>query len=169
VVAQIQMALSSFPGFHMTPLDNLHITTLLVGSTDDISRSQMSAMVSAAQDLLAQIAPIPVLLDQILYHPEAIMLAVRPASALSPVRHAAQSATRMATGHAGTINESEIWTPHITASYSTTNQPATPIIAALGKKIEPCEVIINTLSLVIQWGAERHWKWERVGTARLSR
>jgi hypothetical protein len=94
-------------------------------------------MVSEARDSLSRVAPIPVVLDRILYHPEAILLAVRPASALSPVLHAARSATCSATGRDGAINESATWTPHVTVSYSTTDQPATPIIEALGKESTP--------------------------------
>jgi len=154
----------------MTPLDNLHITALLVGSTDDISRSQMLTMLAAARDSLSEVVPVTAILDRVLYHPEAIMLAVRPASGeLSAVLNAAQFATRAAIGRDGVVNESEVWLPHLTVSYSMTNQSATPIIATLGKHIDPCEVVIETLSLVIQWGAERKWNWEHVGTVRLRR
>src|SRR5437763_180225 len=55
-----QKILAGFSGLHMTPLKWLHMTTLVVGSTGEITRAQMSTMVSAAQQLLCDIAPIRV-------------------------------------------------------------------------------------------------------------
>lgn len=163
-----QEILAGFPGLHMTPLRWLHVTTFVAGSTEEITRNQMTVMISEAQDLLCDVAPITVTLGKVLYHPEAIMLRVRPIEALRPILGAAQSATRKAVGHTGIINEtSSSWTPHMTVSYSTAEQPAEPILSALGKSLRERQIIIDSLTLVIQWGPERLWDWEPVGTARL--
>lgn len=163
-----QKVLADFPGLHMTPLKWLHMTTLVVGSTDEITRAQMSAMVSAAQRLLRDIAPIPVTLGKVLYHPEAIVLRVQPVEALQLILDAAQSATRESVGHEGVTDELlPSWTPHMTVAYSTIEQPAGPIVSALGKSIRERQILIDSLTLVIQWGLERHWNWEPVETARL--
>lgn len=163
-----QEILADFPGLHMTPRKWLHITTLVAGSTDDITRTQMSAMVSDAQRLLSDVTPIPVTLGKILYHPEAIMLLVQPGEALKPILNAAQSATQKAVGHAGAIKKPfSPWTPHMTVSYSTTEQPAEPILSALGKTVRERRILINSLTLVVQWGPEIVWDWEPVGTAHL--
>jgi len=45
----------------------------------EISRNDMSLMVEAAQRGLANTAPIPTILEKVIYHPEAIMLRVQPA------------------------------------------------------------------------------------------
>jgi hypothetical protein len=166
--ADVQEILAGFPGLHMTPRKWLHVTTLVAGSTDEISRARMSVMVLEAQRSLCDVAPIPVTLGKVLYHPEAIMLRVQPAEALLPVLDAARSATRKATGHVGAINGSlPSWTPHMTVSYSTTEQPAEPIISALGTAVQERQIFIDSLTLVIQWGSEKLWNWEPVGTARL--
>ena len=55
----------------------------------------------------------------------------------------------------------------MTLCYSTSQQPAAPIIAALGKSLPPREVTIDKLSLVIQHGPALSWDWRPVGTARL--
>lgn len=163
-----QEILARFPGLHMTPRRWLHITTLFVGSTDEITRTQMMTMVSEAQRLLGDLAPIPVILSKILYHPEAITLRVQPGEALRPILNTAQTATRKAVGLAGTINGPfPSWTPHMTVSYSTTEQPAEPILTALGKTVRERQVLVNSLTLIVQWGPERLWKWEPIGTARL--
>ena len=164
-----QKVLAAFPGLHMTPLKWLHMTTLVVGSPDEMTRAQMSAMVSAAQRLLCDNAPIPVTLGKVLYHPEAIVLRVQPVEALQLILDAAQLATREAVGHSGVTDEllPSLWTPHMTVAYSTTEQPAGPIVSALGKSIRERQILIDSLTLVIQWGPERHWDWEPIGTARL--
>lgn len=163
-----QERLSHFNGFHMTPAKWLHMTTLIAGSTEEISPEQMTTMLTEAQKVLSVIQPITVTLGRVLYHPEAIMIGIRPEGALEPILKAAQHATHKATGSEGTINGSlPSWTPHMTVSYSTTQQPAEPIIGSLGKELPNCEVQINTLNLVVQWGPERLWNWEVIGAAQL--
>jgi 2'-5' RNA ligase len=163
-----QKILEGFPGFHLTPPRWLHITTLVAGATDEIVRDRMTAMVSEAQRLLDDVNPIPVTVGKVLYHPEAVMLQVKPAEALQPILDAAQAATQRVLGHPGSINEPfPSWIPHLTVAYSTTEQPAEPIYTALGKSVPERQVSIDSLTLVIQWGPERLWNWEPVGTARL--
>jgi 2'-5' RNA ligase len=169
VAQEVQEILSPFPGMLLTPPEWLHMTTLIAGSTIDIDRNQMDSMVSEAQQLLCKIEPVEIIIGRILYHPEAIMLGIEPSDTLLPILDATRSATRNVTGKVGSINgESRSWIPHITVSYSTAEQPAGPIIAALGRSVRPRNILIDSVSLVVQWGPERLWNWEPVGTAHLS-
>jgi hypothetical protein len=52
-------------------------------------------------------------------------------------------------------------------SYSTAAQPAEPVIAAPGKRVPTRCIAIDRLSLVVQWGPERLWDRETVGTVKL--
>jgi hypothetical protein len=127
-------------------------------------------MLAIAESHLTGTGSIPVELNRILYHPEAIVLAADPAETLRPIHEAARKATQAVTGHSGaTERSSPRWTPHVTLCYSTSTQPAGPIIAALGKQLPECRVLIDTLSLVIQLGAEWLWNWSPVGTISLPR
>jgi 2'-5' RNA ligase superfamily len=102
-----------------------------------------------------------VTLGKILYHPEAIVIAVRPGAAMDPVLEAVQTATRLAvTGEA--TGKSQEWTPHVTVAYSTAVQPAGPIIAALGRELPSCQVTLNRIDLVVQEGPERLWNWRSI-------
>ena len=93
-----QQRLSGFDGLHMTPLRWLHVTTLLAGPAADFSPDKLRQMTQTAADLLATTPPAAVTLGQVLYHPEAIMLAVTPAETLTAI----YDATRLATpGHRG--------------------------------------------------------------------
>lgn len=159
-----QNQLAKFPGLHMTPLDWLHMSTLVVGSTDAIKSNQMHEMLKTASAALAEVPPISVTLGKVLYHPEAIMLGVEHNEDLSPILDAAAAAAKSVVGREGhTTSGPGTWIPHMTLCYSTAQQPATPLIRTLGHQIGPCEVTVSTLTLVIQWGPERTWNWNPVG------
>ena len=93
------------------------------------------------------------------------MLAVTPVDDLAPIRAAALAASNAVVSSAD--NREPSWTPHITLCYSTAQQPAQPIITALGKQLPARRIDIDALSLVIQDGPERDWNWTTVGTIRL--
>jgi 2'-5' RNA ligase len=164
---EAQQRLAAFDGFHLTPTKWLHMTTLIVGPSDRISAGEMRQLAEAASRRLAGVPPITVALGKVLYHPEAIMLAATPSDALSPIREAALAATREITGTDGQA-ESRPWNPHVTVCYSTSDQPAGPIIAALGRELPERQFQVSALSLVIQQGPERLWDWHPVATVRLS-
>jgi hypothetical protein len=98
-------------------------------------------------------------IGQILYHPEAIMLAVRPTEARLPIFEAARKATRGVTGSPGRAGNKLPWAPHITIAYSTALQPAEAIINSLGRSSPERNVQISQVSLVIQRRPERNWDW----------
>ncbi|MGO8959076.1 MAG: 2'-5' RNA ligase family protein [Streptosporangiaceae bacterium] len=149
---QARHQLAAFDGLHMTPPDCLHMTTLVAGPADQFSDNQLHQMLSIAKQQLANIRPISVSLGKIIYHPEAILFAVTPGDALTPLRRAARTATRAA-GHAPS-DETEQWRPHVTLCYSTSEQPAKPIISALGMHLPERTITVRSLSLVIQNGSE---------------
>jgi 2'-5' RNA ligase len=158
-----QTRLAQFPGLHMTPAKWLHMTTLVVGSTDQVSDQDLVRLTDEASKALSELSPITVSLGRVLYHPEAIMLGVVPQEALSPVFTALKSATKAVTGQGG-LNEPKSWNPHITLCYSTSHQPAEPLIATLGRELPPCDITVDSVSLVIQDGPERLWHWRPVAT-----
>jgi hypothetical protein len=144
------------------------MTVFLAGPAEGFTRDQMTAMAETAAEDLRETKPIEVDLGRILYHPEAVMLAVEPTDKLRPIRDAARRATAVAIGQEAPPEESaSAWTPHMTVSYSTADQPAEPIISALGKDVPTRRIAIDQLNLVVQWGPERLWDWETVGIVEL--
>jgi len=167
VARNAQERLVPFAGLHLTPLRWLHMTTLIAGPADTISAHDAEQMAAVAARLLASASPVTVTFGKVLYHPEAIMLAATPPDVLDPVREAIKAATREGTGTDGQAAHDGPWTPHVTLCYSTSRQPAAPVIAALGRYLPAVEVQISEVSLVIQHGPERRWDWEPVATVRL--
>jgi 2'-5' RNA ligase len=165
---EAQQRLAPFAaGLHLPPPEWLHMTTLVAGPARNFTAGQLQQMARTAASLLTGTAPVAVTLGRILYHPEAIMLAVTPASALQPVRDAAAQATRLVTGSQETGTAPPGWAPHITICYSTCDQPAQPLINSLGLQLPSRDIQISSLSLVVQHGPERSWDWEIIDTIHL--
>src|SRR5689334_5254669 len=101
LATNVRRRLARFSGLHMTPLAWLHMTVLIAGAAKEISADRIQEMAAVASHLLASVPPVTVTVRKILYHPEAITLAARPAEALLPVLEAAREATREVTGSVG--------------------------------------------------------------------
>jgi 2'-5' RNA ligase len=157
---QGQERLAGVPGLDLVPREWLHVTTLIAGFRDEITADQADAMTSRARQVLARTPPVRVTLGKILYHPRAVMLAVRPTEALMPVLRAVEDASRAGTGRDGRLYHSP-WTPHVTLAYSNMTSPAAPVIEALGRALPEQEVAIDSISLVSQ-APEQLWTWDRV-------
>jgi 2'-5' RNA ligase len=149
---EVRSKLAPFSGLHLTPYAWLHMTALIAGPANQISDQQVQQMATTTSRRLATISPITVTVGKILFHPEAIMLAVRPAEALLPVLEAAQEATQEVTGSSGRSGNKLPWAPHITIAHSTTQQPAEPIITAIGRSLSERNAQISTITLVNQHG-----------------
>ena len=74
---------------------------------------------------------------------EPIMLGVTPAETLTAIYDAARSATHQVTGAQAPDGRPARWRPHITICYSTSSQPAKPIIDALGTRLPGCDIDIQ--------------------------
>jgi hypothetical protein len=96
------------------------------------------------------------------------MLGVTPAERLTAIYNAARCATHQVTGEQAPDGQPARWRPHVTICYSTSSQPAKPIIDALGTQLPKCDVNIGAISLVIQHGPERAWDWGIVSTIRFA-
>lgn len=155
----VRDAVRGFPGLHLTPPEWLHMTLFPVGSTNDIGIERLANVAMEVQDALGGFQPVEASVGRVLYHPEAIMLAVEPKPRLCELRERARTATAAALP-ALRLEPSEYWIPHVTVAYSTTGQPAGPIIDGLGTSVSDRLFTIAALSLVVQWGPERSWDWK---------
>jgi 2'-5' RNA ligase len=154
-----QSVLRRLPGFHLTPEAWLHMTLFVAGSTEDIGApNRLAEMTANVRAAVQDMEPIELTVGRVLYHPEAIMLAVEPVNPLRRLRD------RVLDASATTVQEvdalpSSAWVPHMTVAYSTAGQAAAPIIDALGKTVPEQRFVLDSFSLVVQWGPERRWDW----------
>jgi 2'-5' RNA ligase len=163
--AAAQGKLAGLSGLDLVPEQWLHLTTFAVGYADQVPEASLDIMAAAAAQMLAALAPIPVTLGRIVYHPEAVVLGVEPIGALRPVLDAVAAATRAAGCDGRTSTHP--WLPHITVAYSHDTGPAAPIIAALGHWLPRTEITIRSASLVAQTQVGRSWQWQTVAEVEL--
>ena len=161
IAAVARERLAPFTGLHFTPMQWHHITMFAAGPADEFSAASIEKMIDSVTSMLAETPPITISLGSVLYHPEAIVLRVQPDNALDSVSAAVQAATRDVAGR-DEPTKHQPWSPHITLAYSTSIQPAGPIIDALGRRLPACEIVIDRISLVMQEGAERLWNWRSI-------
>jgi 2'-5' RNA ligase len=154
-----QEKLAGLHGLHFTPQEWLHITTLVPGLADQFTSSQVESMITHARRLLSRFPSFQITLGKVFYHPEAIVLSVQPNDALYSLRKAVWQATKLVTD-TGEKLDCRSWIPHITLAYSTANQPASPIIDALGRELPASKATVDSICLVNQAGAERQWNWQ---------
>jgi 2'-5' RNA ligase len=104
LAAAAQERLAGLSELDAVPAPWLHLTTYVLGFVDEVSDASVEAMVEEASRVLARIAPIPVRLGRILYHPEAVTLAVEPLGALDAVLDAVKAAAALTRceGHTAT-------------------------------------------------------------------
>lgn len=150
----------------MVPHQLLHLTTYIVGFADEVPESAIEEMTADARERLSTVAPIPVTIGRVGYHPQAIALMVEPLDALKPVLDAVREATEAA-GCRGHI-DTDPWMPHISVAYSHADGPAAPIIDALGLSLPRTEVRIESISLVSQTQVGRSWQWQPLAEVRLT-
>jgi 2'-5' RNA ligase len=161
-----QRRLDGLPGLDLVPLQWLHLTTLVAGFADEVSREQVGVMTADAQRRLARVAPILVTLGRVFYHPEAIVLPAEPLDALQPVL-AAVAGAAVAAG-IDAHSDTDPWLPHISIAYSHSTGPAAPIIAALGRRLPETAIAVASVSLVAQTQVGRSWQWQPVAEASLA-
>lgn len=158
----VRDALDGIPGLHMTPEPWLHMTLFIAGTTDTIAPDRLSELVADVQDALREVPPIEVEVGRVLYHPEAIMLAVEPVEPLRRLRAVVMSGSGQSVSDLEAV-ETSGWIPHMTVAYSTVGQAAGPIIEALGKSVPLQRFVLDHADLVVQWGPEQSWTWELSG------
>lgn len=166
LAAMAQQRLAGLPGLDMVPARWLHLTTLVVGFADEIPDDGIDAMAADARRRLAVVAPVPVTLGRVLYHPQAIVLALEPLGALDPVLNAVRAATTAAGCEGQT--DTNPWIPHVSVVYSHASGPAAPIIEAVGRWLPKTEITIRSISLVAQTQVGRSWQWRQIDEVQFS-
>jgi 2'-5' RNA ligase len=166
LVKTAQARLSGLPGLDMIAPHLLHLTTYIVGFADEVPKSAAEEMITSVRERLSTVAPIPVTIGRVGYHPQAVALIVEPRGALDRVLDAVREATDAAgcQGHTDT----DPWLPHISVAYSHADGPAAPIINALGLQLPKAEITIKSISLVSQTQVNRSWQWQPLAEVRLT-
>jgi hypothetical protein len=143
-----QEALAPLPGIDPIPIRWLHLTMQGIAFTDEISAQDVTDIARAARKRLTGQPPVPLTVGPALVDPEAIMLEVRPANALDPVRTGVRAAIADVRGVAE-VPEADQWTPHISLAYSNNDGPAASFAEVLiAVTHPPVDVTVSAVDLI---------------------
>ncbi|MEV4252493.1 2'-5' RNA ligase family protein [Spirillospora sp. NPDC049652] len=158
LVTQCQRRPENLDGLDLVPEAWLHMTTQIVGFADEIPEAETTAMISAVEVGLKDVAPISATLGRLWFHSEAVMLGVRPGRALDPVRRAIRAAVAGTVTHHQLADEPD-WTPHVSVAYSNSSSPAAPVLDALAEPPPECRFTVRSVHLVSQERADHLYRW----------
>ncbi|MBO2452570.1 2'-5' RNA ligase family protein [Actinomadura barringtoniae] len=166
LVRQCQDKLADFDGLDLIPEPWLHMTTQIVGFPDQIPDAEVDSMVEGVRQRFVDLAPVEVEIGKLWFHSEAVMLGIRPAKGLDPVRTAIRTAVAE-TVRAHQLADEPAWTPHVSIAYSSGDGPAAPVIQALDVPVVPRPLRITAVDLVEQVRDGHLYRWDRRARAYL--
>jgi hypothetical protein len=159
LVRAYQQVLAEFPGLDVIPQRWLHLTMQGVAFTDSISAQALSDIIAAARKRLAGHHPVTLTVGPAIIDPEAIMLKVRPAGALVPVRNRLRAAIADVLGAPG-VPEPEAWAPHVSIAYSNADGVAAPYAKALSTvSLKPVDLDVTAAHLIELNRDTRLYQW----------
>ncbi len=166
LVAAYQQSLARTPGLDLIPPRWLHLTTQGLGFTDDLSTSDVDAVVAAVRRRLADVPAPLVTFHRPIVIAEAIVLPPHPTEPVRQVREAIRAGIADAWGAQRVPEPTNRFRPHVSLAYSNTAAPAAPIIAALdATQPEPATIRLAEASLILLGRDEHLYRWNEYATA----
>ena len=167
LAASYQARLVALPDLDPIPARWLHLTTQGVGFTDEVREEEVAALLDASAGRLEGFAGQRVTLGPAQVTPEAILLDVAPADALSAIRHELRQAICDILGQ-DRLTGGDEWTPHVSVAYSHDTGPQAPFKAAI-EGGETADTVISTVRLIVLGRDHRLYEWTTRGQVRLAR
>ncbi|WP_322767552.1 2'-5' RNA ligase family protein [Frankia sp. Cr1] len=164
LAGRYQRALT-LPTLDPVPADGLHLTMQGIGFTDEVNRTDLDAIISAAQARCAWLAPFDVTIGPADADPEAVMLQVAPWAPVDELRAAVRAAIGDVWGEARIPGAAGGFTPHVSVAYSGADTSAAPLRQCLAG-IEPVSVTSTVVAVqLIDLNRDRRvYRWSTVAS-----
>ncbi|OLF09364.1 hypothetical protein BLA60_19505 [Actinophytocola xinjiangensis] len=160
--------LAALPGLDPVPMRWLHLTLQGIGFTDDVTRSDVDRMVSAALAGCARLAPFTVTIGPAHVDPETVQLPVRPLAPLAELRRAVRRAIGDVWGPERVPEPEDGFHPHVTLGYANSAGPVAPVAEALAAhEARTADVTISTVSLINLNRDNKAYEWTDVASVPL--
>jgi hypothetical protein len=159
--------LASLPGLDLIPGQWLHLTMQGLGFADEVSDSDLSAIISAAQARLAAVRPVSVMIGPPVVASEGVACWASPPRALDPIRDAVRAGIADAWGP-GRVPEAAEWSAHVSVAYASADGPGEPIEAALGGLSDTAQATIESVELIRLGRDNRVYEWDMVASLPLN-
>jgi 2'-5' RNA ligase len=163
LAAKARERLARQPPLDLVPEEWLHLTMQGVGFADEVSDSDLSAVVSAARNELAVVSPVTVMIGPPVVASEGVTCWASPPRALDPVRDAVRAGIAGAWGPER-VPETAEWSAHVSVAYAAADGPGDPIEAALDGLSDVAEATIRTVDLIRLRRDQRVYEWDTVAS-----
>lgn len=168
LVAEYSPALATLPILDPVPLRWLHLTLQGIGFTDEVTRTDVDRILSAAQTRCAQLAPFTVTIGPVQVDPETIQMPVHPAEPLATLRLAIRHAIGDVWGHDHVPEPENGFRPHVSLGYANSAGPADTVANALAAyEARTADVTVSTVSLIDLNRDKKAYEWTDVATVSL--
>jgi 2'-5' RNA ligase len=155
--------------FDRVPLRWLHLTMQGIGFTDEVDRSDVDRIVSAAQKRCAQLEPFTVTIGSARVGPETVQMPACPIEPLTRVRQAIRDAIGEVWGAENIPEPTDGWRAPVSLGYSNSAGPAEPVANALATHGEyTAKIIVSAVSLIDLDRDNKTYNWSDVSTIYLS-
>jgi 2'-5' RNA ligase len=168
-VAEIYAAvLDRLPMVDRIPVRWLHLTMQGLGFTDEVDRSDVDRIVTAARARCAALQPFSVTLGPVRVDSEALKLPARPVGPLNELRSTVRGAIGEVWGNDYVPEAREGWRPHVSLAYMNAAGPAEPIVQALAAiPAQTTEIEVSAVSLINLSRDHKMYEWSDVATVLL--
>ncbi len=165
-LAQVyRSALEGLPGLDLVPDRWLHLTVQGLGFTDEVSATDVEAIVQESRARLALVPAFEARLDRPVFTPEAIRW--DPEGPVDRVRQAIRAA--IASVWPVVPEPADGFVPHVTIAYASQDGPAGPTLSALSAvPSTSATASVATVELIILNRDQHMYQWRSHATAALA-
>ena len=160
LAAQARQRLAHLDGLDLVPDRWLHLTMQGVGFTDEVTDTDLAAIIIAASARLAKASPVVATLAPPRVASEGIACGVGPDRALTPARDALRAAIGEVWG-SGLVPEEPEWSPHVSIAYASADRSGDVFEAALDR-LEGASAAVRAVDLIRLGRDQRSYEWETV-------
>jgi 2'-5' RNA ligase len=133
-----------------------------------VDRADVDAIVTAARDRCAELAPFTITLGPARVESEALTLPVRPAGRVARLRSALRTAIADVRGAGNVPEDPDDFRPHVSLAYSNAAGPAAPIAQRLrALQATSAEITIRRATLIDLNRDHKVYQWTDIATAEL--
>jgi 2'-5' RNA ligase len=168
IAADYAPMLKDLSTLDLVPVRWLHLTMQGIGFTDEVDRADVDAIVTAARDRCAELAPFTITLGPARVESEALTLPVRPAGRVARLRSALRTAIADVRGAGNVPEDPDDFRPHVSLAYSNAAGPAAPIAQRLrALQANSAEITIRRATLIDLNRDHKMYQWTDIATAEL--
>ncbi|WP_170160828.1 2'-5' RNA ligase family protein [Nocardia puris] len=146
---------------NLVPAEGLHLTVVKVGAAEDITASEMEAVVATAAEQLAEVDAFSLDVGPLAGSPSAIRFSVTPWDRLVDL-HARLTASLATVRPEFRPKPTSRFRPHLGIAYNKTPRDATPVIREIAalRDLPPATVLVDAVQLVRLWRTDHGYEWD---------